>query len=267
MGSGNSVLLSALIKMLTPLVRVLLRNGVAFHDFAEVTKQVYVDVANKEFATPGRKQSLTNVAVLTGIHRHEVKRMLAEPASSNNHAPRHNRAARVINGWISDEDFSTDGVPRPLRIADEFNELIARHGGDATPRSILDELRRIGAVERGDDESLSLTVAAYVPRDSDEDMVRIFGDCVADLIETVGYNLSHTPEEQRLQISVVHDNLPDDVISNLELIARDKSMEFLTDMNNYFETQDRDGNPNVQGTGRNRAGIGLYFFRQSLEKD
>jgi hypothetical protein len=65
----------------------------------------------------------------------------------------------------------------------------------------------------------------------------------------------------------VHDNLPDDVLVNLESVSRDKSIAFLRDMNQFFETQDRDSNPNVQGSGRNRAGIGLYFFREKLDEE
>ena len=263
---GHSNLVRALTRLLRPLVRLLLRHGVACDDFVDVVRKSYVSVAEQEFPPPGRKQSLTNIALVTGIHRHEVKRLMQESSDNAPPVPRHNRAARVINGWLTDPDFSTDGVARVLNIHTGFKKVVSRYSGDITPRPILDELLRVGAIKRVDNESLQLIVTAYVPHDSDADMLHIFGDCVADLITTASYNLEAESDTQRLQLSVVHDNLPDNVLANLESVSRDKSIAFLRDMNQFFETQDRDSNPNVQGSGRNRAGIGLYFFREELDE-
>jgi len=232
----------------------------------EVRKS-YVSVAEQDFPPPGRKQSLTNIALITGIHRHEVKRLMQNSSDDVPQVPRHNRAARVISGWLNDPDFSSDGVARVLNIHTEFKAVVSRYSGDITPRPILDELLRVGAIKRINDDSVQLIVHAYVPHDSNEDMLHIFGDCVTHLISTASYNLEAEPETQRLQLSVVHDNLPDDVLVNLESVSRDKSIAFLRDMNKFFETQDRDSNPNVQGSGRNRAGIGLYFFREKLDEE
>lgn len=264
---GDSALVRALEKLLRPLVRLLLRHGVACDDFVEVIRKSYVSVAEQDFPPAGRKQSLTNIALVTGIHRHEVKRLMQNTPDTVPQVTRHNRTARVINGWLNDPDFSTDGVASVLNIHTEFKTLVNRYSGDISPRLIFDELLRVGATKRVNGESVQLIVSAYVPHESDEDMLHIFGDCVADLIATASYNLEADSDTQRLQLSVVHDNLPDTVLANLESVSRDKSLTFLRDMNQFFETQDRDSNPNVQGCGRNRAGIGLYFFSEKLNEE
>lgn len=267
MSKNHTMLLSALSKLARPLVRILLRHGVACEDFVEVIRRSFVSVAEQEFPPDGRKQSLTNIALITGIHRHEVKKLMESAKQESISAPQHHRAARVINGWLNDQDFSADGVAKPLDIETEFKQLVSKYSGDITPRPVLDELLRVGAVEKPTPETLRLLVPAYIPHNSDEDLIQIFGNSVADLIATLDYNLKSDPDARRLQISVVYNNLPDEVLSNLELVSRDKSLEFLQHINEFFETQDRDSNPNVKGSGRNRAGIGLYFFQEKMDEN
>ncbi|MFK8082584.1 MAG: DUF6502 family protein [Granulosicoccus sp.] len=267
MPAKHSILLSALSKLTRPLVQILLRHGVACDDFVDVIRHNYVAVADKDFTPEGRKQSLSNIALITGIHRHEVKKLMESASQDLKQATQHHRAARVINGWLTDPEFSTDGVANPLVIATEFKRLVGKYSGDITPRPIQDELLRVGAIEKPTKDKVRLLLPAYVPHNSDEDLIHIFGDSVADLISTLEHNLKSEPEARRLQLSVVHNNFPDEVLSDLELVCREKSLEFLQNVNQFFETQDRDSNPNVHGTGRNRAGVGLYFFKEKMDEN
>ena len=55
---SNSVkpgLLSAFKVLLRPLVRILLRHGVSFAEFADITKAVYVGIAVTEFKVDGKR--------------------------------------------------------------------------------------------------------------------------------------------------------------------------------------------------------------------
>ena len=71
----NKALAAALQRLLRPLVRLLLRHGISHTEFSELAKQVYVDVADREFPLPGRKQSVSRISVLTGLTRKEVSRL------------------------------------------------------------------------------------------------------------------------------------------------------------------------------------------------
>lgn len=262
----RSIILKSLLQLLKPLIRLLLRNGIAFAEFADTAKRAYVEVAYEDFAVPGRKQSASRIAVLTGIHRHEVAKVLgSKDETEDNLGAKHNRLARIITAWQNDSDFSANGKALPLKLEDEFPQLIVRHGADVTIRAVLDELTRVGAVRQSGD-SIELLVEALAPQDSLEDLHYILGVCTTDLLETLDYNLQSPADKRRLQMSVVYDNIPDEVLETLELISSDKGMKFLTEINNFFATQDRDHNPAVKGTGRNRAGIGLYYFQKSSSK-
>ena len=54
-------------RLLQPLVRILLRNGVAYGTLAGLIRQVYVDVAFKDFAPQGKKQTVSRVSALTTV--------------------------------------------------------------------------------------------------------------------------------------------------------------------------------------------------------
>lgn len=265
MSDNRSALILALNKLLRPLVRLLLRNGLTYAEFSDIAKKAYVDVATNDFSVPGRKQSQTRVSLLTGLHRHEVAKILKSDALLDTHSSRHHRAARIISAWQTDPRFSTDGLASELTIEGEFSVLVAEYGADVTTRAVLDELVRVGAVAVKEDRKVELLVSAFTPTKSDEDLTHILGDSVSDLLGTLDHNLASVPAERRLQMSVVYSNLPNECLRNVELVSRDKAMLFLDELNQFIATQDRDSNPKVTGTGRNRAGIGLYYFQKPFD--
>jgi len=103
MGSQQPEIFSAVRRLLRPLVRILLRNGVAYGALAELIRKVYVDVAYEEFSPAGKKQTVSRVSGLTGLTRKEVKRLAEmEETDSVSGQERYNRAVRVIGGWMKD---------------------------------------------------------------------------------------------------------------------------------------------------------------------
>ena len=116
------------------LVRTLLRNGLSYGEFDQVARQCYVDVAYRDFAPAGKKQTVSNVAILTGLNRKEVKKLaerdLEQPSSENR---QYNRVVRVLGGWINDARYlRSDGIPRDLDYdgLDSFSDLVKRYSGD-----------------------------------------------------------------------------------------------------------------------------------------
>jgi len=89
------------VKLLRPLVRILLRYGVSFGEFAEMARWVFVDVADKNFSIDGRKQTISRISVLTGLNRKDVTRLTKINIHAGNDVPAGiNRAGRVISGWV-----------------------------------------------------------------------------------------------------------------------------------------------------------------------
>src|SRR5512139_1422710 len=258
----TNALSAAVMTLLRPLVRILLRNGVPYGAFADLAKRVYVDEATEKFGLPGRKQSKSRVSILTGLSRKEVLRVqrLAAPDDAGA-AARYNRAARVVAGWVRDSRFHDEtGTPRDLQTEggrETFGDLVKSYSGDAPVRAVLDELVRVGAVTRLEDGRVRLAARSYIPRSSEIDKLGILGSDVADLIATIGRNIDD-PANAVFQRKVCYDNLPAEALPELKRLAGERGQAVLESLDRWLSGRDRDVNPEVEGTGRKRAGVGIY---------
>lgn len=263
---------AAVLRLFRPLVRVLLRNGVSYRTFADFAKWVYVDVATKEFGIEGRKQSTSRVSVITGLSRKEVKRVRELPRPDDTASvERYNRAARVIASWRRESNFQdAEGNAAPLLLEGTgatFSELVKRFSGDVPVRAILDELIRIGAVERLEDGRVGLLVRAYVPESSEADKLHILGTDVGYLISTIDHNLQADPMGPLFQRKVAYDNLPDEALPEFRELSAKRAQALLEILDRWLAQRDRDVTPTVRGTGRNRAGLGIYYFEEPYTEE
>jgi hypothetical protein len=184
---------------------------------------------------------------------------------------RYNRAARVIAAWRRESDFlDAEGKPAPLPIAGPgktFSELVKRFSGDVPAQAILDEMIRIGAVERLEDGRVRLLTRAYIPESSDADKLHILGTDVGHLISTIDHNLKPDPIGPLFQRKVAYDNLPDEILPEFRKLSSKKAQSLLESLDRWLAQRDRDTNPTVKGTGRNRAGLGIYYFEEPCSNE
>lgn len=258
---------AAVTALLRPLVRLLLRNGIPYRTFSDIAKRVYVDIAMEEFGIPGRKQSKSRVSIITGLSRKEVLRVRRLPSPDDLGAvERYNRAARVIGGWVRDPRFHRESG-RPMDLAFEgdaacFGELVRIYSGDAPARAVLDELLRVGTVERTKDGKIRLLERSYIPKTGEIDKIGILGVDTADLITTIDHNI-HQPGDLFYQRKVCYDNLPAEALPGFRTLAADRAQDLLESLDSWLSERDRDFNPEVAGTGRMRAGVGIYYFQEN----
>jgi len=264
---AGDVLRSAVVALLRPLVRLLLRHGVPFAAFADLAKQVYVDVATREFALEGRRPTVSRTSILTGLTRKEVQRLLAQPAATRQlPAEHHNRAVRVLTAWVRDPDFlGADKQPRALPPDGEqgFAALARRHSGDMPARAVLDELLRMGAVQRRDDGLIEPVARGYVPRGSTADKLSMLGTDVADLIDTIDHNIDRDPDQPRFQRKVQYDGIPVDLLPTFRRWSATFSQALLEKLDRWLAARDAAGSPIGPDMPRARVGVGIYYFEQS----
>lgn len=257
--------------MLQPLVRLLLRHGVTHAEFSDWTKNVFVNQAENNFKVNDKKPTVSRIAIVTGINRKEVKRIQELPSEPTPLPAKHNRAARVVTGWLQDERFhNKSGQTRPLEYGDpakDFNLLVKEYSGDVPARAVLDELIRVGTVSKSDDGRVTLIRAAYVPHESKEDMLNIFGESTADLLETLDHNIASSADNSRLQLSVVYDNLSAESVKEFKALSKSKATNLLQELDRFLSSQDRDLTEQTSSKDRYRAGLGLYLIENEFLMD
>lgn len=270
MSEAKKKLMSAALRVLNPLVRILLRYEISHTEFVELAKRAYVDVAYDYFTIPKRKQTYSRVSVLTGLSRKEVMR-LAEGRETQIEKAKGsiNRAARVIQGWVTDVDFlDANRQPLVLPLRGElpsFETLVERYSGDITARAILDELIRIGAAEKIGKESVKLNQLGYIPDHEDPEKIELFTTHAGDMLETGAHNLSPECNKPRLQQQLTYHEIPESVIREFETISREKSVALLNELNQWLADKKTNVKPQP-GEATGRVGLGIYYL-ENLKKE
>ena len=257
-------------RLLRPLVRIMLTQGIAHRDFDAIVRAVYAEVARDSFAPDGKRATDSHVAVITGLTRKEVKR-LREQSDSQYDAGNWggaNRATRVLSGWHRDPDFTDDeGAPRPLPLDDDsdgFSALVRRYSGDIPVMAILDELERVHSVARGQDGTVRVLNRAYVPGAGDSERIRMLGSAGHDLLSTLEHNLSSGEDKKPLfQRTVFNTRVNKRVLPVFHRLISQQAQQLLETLDDWLERHEVDDTDNE--TAHTRAGVGIYYFEDTGE--
>ena len=264
---------NALETLLRPMCRLLLRHSFSFRAFEDIVKRVYVDVAVRDFGLPGKRPTASRVAVLSGLTRKEVRRLLGEPAVDGaGGLERHNRATRVLAGWSQDAVFlDRRGQPRILEAEGEasFAALVRRYSGDMPAGAVLDELVRRGAVERRDDARLRLVNPDLAPNGRAVDRMEMLGREVADLIDTIDHNLQHGSDDPRYQRKVMYNAIPRSALPAFRALSAAEGQNLLDVLDRWLAEHERTAAPEPvdkshREGGQARVGLGVYYFEEPL---
>ncbi|MEN9501450.1 MAG: hypothetical protein RI964_735 [Pseudomonadota bacterium] len=259
----------AFYRIVKTLMRILYRKGVALGDFTQLVKQAYVEVVEQELAKTAERVTTSRIAVITGLTRKDVA--LLRQADTSEPKPRFNRSLRVVNGWLHDVDFWDAATGYPAKLAfrgkqGSFEQLVQRYSGDMSCFAMLDELKRVGMVQETADGLLELLNTVYIPQGNESEKLQLMGNDVALLISTIDHNMTvENAQDLRYQRKVSYNNLPEEVLPEFREFVKEDAQALLVRFNAWLYQRDRDSNPNVQGSGRMQAGVGIYYFEQTVE--
>jgi len=262
---------AATLRLLYPLVRILLRNGIAYGSFAELVKKTFVDVAFHEHTPAGKKQTVSRVSAITGLTRKEVKRLLElqSPDDSANQE-RFNRGVRVISGWVNDVRFhNAAGKAADLAIEGERNSfalLVKEYSGDIPTKAMLAMLEEVGSVRRVKDKVRLVRQAFVTGRDPIE-KIHILGTDVSELITTINHNLVADAEDLRFQRKVAYDNIDPAAVVKLRELSFKKAQALLEQLDRQYARHElQDGDVGDDGGGR-YISVGIYYYEQDSSQE
>ncbi len=262
MGSNvKEYLLQALRTMLKPLVKLFISQGLTHAEFAEAAKEVYVEIALRDFETDERINK-SRVAILTGLTRKEVKNVIDRALESGHQEKLYSRPERVLAGWYSDPNY-TGPYGIPLELPYEASEgdqqsfvgLVKTYSGDMAPRQMLNELIRSGSVVEIDKRYKAVS-RLYEPTALSPELIERLGEIGQRFFSTAATNI-----EKKGQGSGYFDRLvyadkgcSDNVIGMFDEYIKVRGQEFLEELDVWFSTNERYNKPK-----ESKKGTGLYM--------
>ena len=145
-GPDQSALLSALAALIEPMATLAVAQGAPLAAVQDLVKMAFVDAAQRAHPTLAAHGVVSRISTATGLHRREVSRIMQLDRKSV--PARRSPASQVFTRWQSDPALKNrQGEPLPLPRqgpAPSFEALVQAVTRDVHPRSLLDELCRLG---------------------------------------------------------------------------------------------------------------------------
>ena len=265
--------LNTFVLVMRPIVRILLRYGIGYREFAEAVKTAFVDVASADFGLRGRPTNISRVAVMTGLTRKEVKRLRDKIASGDSKIEvKTTPLADVLHHWHAQAEF-TDSSGRPLALpftggGTTFSELVKKYGGDIPAGAMRTEMKRVGVVVENDDGSLLVTNRAFRAGNSHETLKTSLVHGVYPLLANVAYNTDEGAEEGTwANKTVFTQSLRIQDSGQLRRVTRDRITEFAESVDDIFiayEALHGDG-ARDDADSRNTIAVGVFYFEEHDE--
>jgi len=260
--SLHQALNAAVLRLLRPLARVLLRHGMAYGTFAELARKAYVEEGFAHIERSGKRPTVSGVSALTGLTRKETKRLrelgVVDDESSSR---RYSRAIRVISGWTGDDRFRTAaGEPAILPMEGKegsFAVLVKEFSGDIPPAAMLSVLQDSGTVEITE-QGVALQDKAYIPSATPLEKLNILGTDVAQLIDTIGHNLDAPAGQRYFQRKVSNVLVQPEAVDAFRELSNQKSQLLLEEYHSWLSSHeiDPDGDRSVEPC---YVAVGIYY--------
>ena len=281
-GAGGAALSGAIAALLAPLAELAVARGVPFAAVEEMFKAAFVEAARRAQPESAGPRVVSRIATATGLTRREVTRLVAGPAGRAGRAGaagavgaaaappppvRPSPATQVFTRWRADAALcDRRGQPRPLPRQGpppSFESLARSVTQDVHPRSLLDELCRLGLAEVAGDQVRLVRERVVAGRDS----ARAFGflgSNVGDhLRASVANVLAETPAH--VEQAVFADELSAESVAEFDAIARAEWQRLLAatvpKLQALIDADAAAGRPRDR-----RVRIGLYTYHAAMHE-
>ncbi|MGF1444659.1 MAG: DUF6502 family protein [Pikeienuella sp.] len=255
-------------RVLRPIVRAMIARGLSYPVLTELLKELFVSEAISHFGIAGKRMTDSRISILTGLQRRDIRTI--RDAESQDDGPRSmGPIPRVIALWTSDARFAEDGGPLALLRMGEnsFETLVLEVGKDVHPRTILDEMLRLGLAEHdADTDRVALTADSLVPSGNEGLLLAYYSANLGDHAEAATQNLMAAPAPGPFFERAVHYNkLSPASVAHLETLARARQMAVLEELNAEALRLQRAERGQPEATERFRCGA--FVFRTGRDEE
>jgi Family of unknown function (DUF6502) len=266
--SRKANVLDAVEEVFEPLARLLVTHGVGSPEAESLLRAVCVhEAANKETGHR-KKPNVSRVALVTGVDRAEVSRILRGPPGVDPNVDTRRHVNRVLAGWHGDRDFADGQRPRLLaikareRTRPTFWTLVQRYAPGVYPGLILRELLRVRAVAKLDDGRVQVRMRQYRAGEFSDKSLREIGSRVRDLMQTM---VNNATEAHPLQVclAVETNDMDPRFLPLIRKMFADRTVAMLSGLQEALKS------PRWRRSSRagRRVRIGLTIFSHEEERE
>ena len=269
----SQALARAIRRMLRPLVKLLMHQGITYMGLIEVLKETYVEVAERDaaFQLDNKRQTDSRISLLTGVHRGEVKRIRSSlDDSPDAREIRAGVSAQIMARWMGHPDYVDEqGNPVALEKAGEegasFEKLVFEVSRDKHPRSILDDWLKQGLVELDENNRIHLRQQGYTAGEDVEEKLFFAGKNIAEHLDTVSHNLSR-PDQPRFERALYYRRLTARSVEEIEALAQQELLDALTRINRAA-AQKQQQDKGLDHEAAHSVHVGAYLSKTGGESD
>jgi hypothetical protein len=251
--------------LLAPAVRLLLRAGLGWKDFAEIGKQVFVEVARQDYGLKGRPTNSARVALMTGLSRREIGRIVRVLKGDDEApSPRQSRISQILTGWHVDPEFrDSDGGPAVLPesgASGSLASLLDRYAGDIPHGALIKEMLQLGLM-RHDESGYAALARDYIRAASDPDLLRQGGRAIHDHATTILHNVAADRSgPARFERMATRLEVDREHAAEFERMLAERGQEFLEEMDAWLAER---GHARAGASANRkpvRTGVGMYLI-------
>lgn len=264
----HEALARAVEALMRPLAALAVARGLPYAVVEAELKRAFVAAALAAHPGVPPHRAVSRVSTATGLGRREVTKLLEDRASPAV-AKGRSVAAQVFTRWLSDGQWCTPkGRPRILPrqgVAPSFEALAQSVTRDVHPRSVLDELCRLGLAELDAQDRVHLLSERFVPNRDRARMLAFLGDNVGDhLAAAVDNVLGEAADAPRhFEQALFADELSTDALRAARDMVREHWQSLLSQASPALE-QLMDADREAGRAQDHRLRIGLYTYAEPM---
>lgn len=201
--------LQQVLLLMNHLTQWLVRSGVGYMEFSAALKPIFYQQALTELERLDQKTTVSAISLLAGLHRKDVSAYketsaAGKPLTEATVAEPISVPARVIGLWIAED------CPPRLPFSDSeqpsFEFLVKKISSERHPRSVLNELIRLGIVDE-DLGEVVLKKGSFIPDQLHQESRKLLSHNLQSHFEAGLHNLFETDQITHLEEAVRADEL------------------------------------------------------------
>lgn len=261
--SANSYL-SCFRILMRPLLRFCLRHNIKIQEIVEVCKSELVNLAQIELNQCKVEVTTSKLSVMTGLQRKDITKLSSRTETQ---VPV-SLVSKVLGLWITSRRFRNKQGDLTTLNLEDFYALVTSVSKDLNPRTVLDELVRVGSAKITD-KNVEVIRASYVPKGDIEGGFKIAAHDLGDLIDAVDENLSEmTTDLPHHHLRTEFDRINASALPDIRKWLLIQGKEFHRRAREYLSQFDLDINPESLSNAKgHRVSISSFALSEIERKE